>query len=153
MQTLAINLQNAEMWVPRGLAAELGHGSEGQAGKPSRRSLPSPRGIRLQGRLLSTQAPFPVLSDVTHCQGRVAQLQPSLQPGIHPCIYRTSSEDTRLGGGCFIRMVILNTLIYWHVTYTHTKGEILSAQLSGSSQSEHTQFKKQDIPGSPETPS
>lgn len=65
----------------QGLAAEVEHGSDGQAGTPSGWCLLSAHGVRLRGRLSSTQDPFPVLSDVTHGQGRVARLQPSLQPG------------------------------------------------------------------------
>lgn len=51
----------------QGLAAEVGHGSEGQAGIPSGWCLLLPHGVRLRGRVSSTQAPFSVLSDVTHC--------------------------------------------------------------------------------------
>lgn len=81
--------------LPQGLAAEVRHSSEGQAGSTPRNSLPPPQGVKLRGRLSSDSDLLPLLWDVTHCQGRVAQ--PHFPSSLGPfCIYRPRSEHRLL---------------------------------------------------------
>lgn len=94
----------------------------------------SPRG---QGHWFRTTDPI-LECDTLSGTGGPAQALPPAR--AHP-VFTYPDQGIGCCGGGFIMMIILTKFIYWHVTYTK-RGEIVSAQLNESSQSEHTLFKK-----------